>query len=80
MNGGECELWISFNKADGKWTAPVTLGPEINNGPAHRWGEYVSPDGKFLFYSWGHGPQDCRIVWVRFDKLLAKLKKQNLSQ
>jgi len=74
----ECELWISFHKKDGAWTAPVSLGPLINNGVAHRWGQYVSPDGKYLFYSTGHGPQDCRIVWVRFDKLLADLKKKNL--
>ncbi|MBS1530558.1 MAG: hypothetical protein JSU01_09640 [Bacteroidetes bacterium] len=75
----ECELWISFHKKDGSWTPPVSLGPNINNGVAHRWGQYVSPDGKYLFYSTGHGPQDCRIVWVRFDNLLAKLKKENLK-
>lgn len=75
----ECELWISFHKKDDTWTPPVSLGPNINNGVAHRWGQYVSPDGKYLFYSTGHGPQDCRIVWVRFDNLLAKLKKENLK-
>ncbi|HVS94168.1 MAG TPA: hypothetical protein VHE59_19160 [Mucilaginibacter sp.] len=75
----ECELWISFHKKDGSWTDPVSLGPNINNGVAHRWGQYVTPDGKYLFYSTGHGPQDCRIVWVRFDHLLAKLKKENLK-
>ena len=77
-DSGESELWISFHKADGKWTPPVSLGPEINTGLLHRWGQYVSPDGKFLFYSAGHSPQDCRIFWVRFDQLLAKLKKSSL--
>jgi hypothetical protein len=24
---------------DGSWTAPVSLGPLINDGVAHRWGE-----------------------------------------
>jgi len=76
----ECELWISFHKKDGSWTPPVSLSSEINNGVAHRWGQYVSPDGKYLFYSTGHSPQDCRIVWVRFDKLLARLKKENLKE
>jgi hypothetical protein len=74
----ECELWISFHKKDGRWTAPVSLGPKINNGPAHRWGEYVTPDGKYLIYSTGHSPKDCHLAWVRFDKLLAKLKKATL--
>ncbi|HZX59942.1 MAG TPA: hypothetical protein VFE54_14495, partial [Mucilaginibacter sp.] len=75
----ECELWISFRKLDKTWGAPVSLGPLINNGPAHRWGQYVSPDGKYLFYSTGHSPKDCHVVWVRFDTLLAKLKKENLK-
>ena len=76
----ECELWISFRKNDGSWTPLVSLGPDINNGMAHRWGQYVSPDGKYLFYSTGHSPKDCRIVWVRFDQLLVKLKAQSLLE
>ena len=72
----ECELWISFHKTDDSWTPLLSLGPEINNGIAHRWGQYVSADGKYLFYSTGHSPKDCRIVWVRFDTLLDKLKKE----
>ena len=74
----ECELAISFHKSDGSWTAPVSLGPEINDRMAHRWGEYVSPDGKYLFYSTGTSPKDCHIVWVRWDTLLAKLRRENL--
>jgi len=74
----ECELAISFRKADGTWTAPASLGPAINDRVAHRWGEYVSPDGKYLFYSTGTSPKDCHIVWVRWDRLLAKLRRANL--
>jgi len=75
----ECELWISFHKKDGSWTAPASLGPKINDGVAHRWGEYVTPNGKYLIYSTGHSPKDCHLAWVRFDTLLAKLKKENLE-
>ncbi len=75
----ECELWISFHKPDNSWTAPVSLGEKINNGIAHRWGEYVTPDGKYLIYSTGHSPKDCHLAWVRFDHLLEKLKKENLK-
>jgi hypothetical protein len=75
----ECELYISFHKQDKTWTTPVSLGPLINNGVAHRWGEYVSPDGKYLFYSMGTSPKDCHIYWVKFDHLLAKLKRENLN-
>jgi hypothetical protein len=74
----ECELWITFRRPDKTWTAPVSLGPLINNRDAHRWGEYVTPDGKYLFYSTGTSPADCHVYWVRFDHLLAKLKKEYL--
>jgi hypothetical protein len=74
----ECELAISFRKKDGSWTVPASLGPAINDRVAHRWGEYVSPDGKYLFYSTGTSPKDCHIVWVRWDGLLEKLRKENL--
>ena len=74
----ECELYISFRKPDQTWTTPISLGPSINDGIAHRWGEYVTPDGKYLFYSKGTSPKDCHIYWVRFDRLLKQLKKQSL--
>jgi Putative Ig domain len=75
----ECELFISYHKSNGKWTNPKSLGTKINNGPAHRWGEYVTPDRKYLFYSYGHGPKDCALYWVRFDSLLEKLKHTNFE-
>jgi hypothetical protein len=70
----ESELYISFRKPDLGWTAPVSLGPKINDGLAHRWGQYVSPDGKFLFYTRGTSESDCTVYWVRFDALLARLR------
>ena len=72
----ECELYISFRRPDHSWTAPVSLGPLINDGLAHRWGEYVTPDGKYLFYTRATGPENCHLYWVRFDKLLARMRKQ----
>jgi hypothetical protein len=75
----ECELYISYNKSDGGWTNPKSLGPRINNGLAHRWGEYVTPDNKYLFYSYGHGPQDCALYWVSFEDLLEDLRHTNFD-
>ena len=75
----ECELFITYHKPDGTWTNPKSLGPKINNGLAHRWGEYVTPNNKYLFYSYGHGPQDCAIYWVRFDELLKNLRNTNFE-
>jgi len=73
----ESELYISFRKSDSTWTTPVSLGPKINNGLAHRWGQYVTPDGKYLFYSRGTSEKDCTIYWVRFDELLKSLRPQH---
>ncbi len=74
----ESELYISFRKPDSTWTVPVSLGPEINDGLAHRWGQYVTPDGKYLFYSHGTREKDCAIYWVRFDDLLKSLRTKEL--
>jgi hypothetical protein len=74
----ESELYISFRKKDKTWTQPVSLGAEINTGKAHRFGQYVTPDGKYLFYTWGTSSKDCATYWVRFDTLLKKLKPAEL--
>ncbi|NVM65620.1 hypothetical protein FHW88_003924 [Mucilaginibacter sp. SG538B] len=76
----ECELGITFRKPDHSWTAPLNLGPLINDGDAHRWGEYVTPDGKYLIYTKGTSEKDCCLYWVRFDTLKAKLKKEALGK
>lgn len=70
----ESELWISFRNKNGSWSAPESLGNKINYGPAHRFGQYVTPDGKYLIYTKGTSEADCNFYWVRFDTLLNKLK------
>jgi len=75
----KAELYISFRKADDTWTNPKSLGPLINNGLADRWGQYVSPDHKYLFYTQGTGPKSCYVYWVRFDTMLAALKHSNFE-
>ncbi len=74
----ESQLYISFNKHDGKWSEPVSLGEKINAGLAHRWGQYVSPDGRYLFYTHGTSEKDCAVYWVRFDNLLTRLRPKDL--
>lgn len=71
----DCELYISFRKKDNSWMTPESLGSLINDGVAHRFGQYVSPDGKYLFYTKGTNESDTHIYWVRFDGLLQKLKR-----
>lgn len=47
---GSGDLYASFRQADGYWSEPINLGPEVNSGVL----EYcpmVTPDGKYLFFS-----------------------------
>jgi len=57
----ESELWISFRKKDKTWSNPQSLGDKINKGLAHRFGQYVTPDGKYLFYTKGTSEEDCNF-------------------
>jgi hypothetical protein len=75
----QCELYMSYRKKDGGWTNPKSLGALINDGPAHRWGEYVTPDNKYLFYTRGTSEKDCAIYWVRFDDLLDRFRHTNFE-
>lgn len=72
----ESELQISFRRPDDTWSVPIGLGSKINSGLAHRWGQFVTADEKYLFYSYGTSEKDCAIYWVRFDRLLKELRRQ----
>ena len=59
--GGD-DLYISFLKKDGSWSAPVHMGKDINS-PASENRPYVTTDGKYFFYtSTKRGNRD--IYWV----------------
>jgi hypothetical protein len=73
-------LHFSFRKPDSTWTVPVSLGPKINDGLAHRWAAYVTPDGKYLFYTRGSSAKDSAIYWVRFDTLLESVGRRPVSR
>lgn len=45
------ELYISFQNRDGNWTKAKNMGKEININDAIISSPYVSPDGKFLFFT-----------------------------
>lgn len=72
----ECELWVSFRKNDKTWAEPQSLGNAINRGAAHRFGQYVTPDGKFLIYTKGTSGKECNFYWVKIDQTLKRLKAQ----
>jgi Tol biopolymer transport system component len=60
-SGGN-DLYVSLRKDDGSWATADNLGGEVNS-PSGDMRPYVSPDGKYLFFSSSRGGgQD--IYWV----------------
>jgi hypothetical protein len=45
------DYYISFKKKDGKWSDLIKFGPELNTPQDNANSAYVSPDGKYLFFS-----------------------------
>ncbi|MCP4291907.1 MAG: hypothetical protein GY780_08745 [bacterium] len=43
--------YISFRNADDQWSEAINLGPHINKAESAAGSAYVSPDGKYLFFS-----------------------------
>ena len=73
-------LKISFNKKDGTWTNPKSLGPNINSFLGE-WGPYVTKDNKYLFFTAGTKKDysDTYVRWVRIDNLISSLKFTNFT-
>jgi hypothetical protein len=66
---GEDDLYITFRKPDGTWQSPVHLGPRINSAASEN-RPYVSPDGKYMFYTSNRDGNrdiywvDAKILWI----------------
>lgn len=56
-------LFISFRRSDGSWSEAHSLGETINTKKGERF-PYVSPDGKYLFFTRWHGRDNEDIMWV----------------
>lgn len=70
---GEGDLYISFNRK-GAWTAPKSLGPQVNTSD-YEYTPLVSPDRKHLFFSRGWG-EIHQIEMSAID--LKRLKSESL--
>ncbi|MCP4723661.1 MAG: hypothetical protein GY863_01420 [bacterium] len=47
---GKEDLYISFKQQGGLWTEPVNMGENFNS-PGAEWIPYVTPDGKYFFFT-----------------------------
>ena len=69
---GGGDLWISFRSDAGKWQKPINMGRAINS-KYHEYCPYVSPDGKFLFFTSNRlGNED--LYWIDV-KVIEELNK-----
>lgn len=71
------ELYISFKKRDGTWTKAKNMGKAINIKDAIISGPYVSPDGKFLFFT-RRQTGVFEYCWVS-TKIIEELKPKELK-
>ena len=75
---GEADMYISFKDADGKWLKPVNMGERINT-PYEEWMPYVTPDGKYFFFTTNiAGHRD--IYWVDAEVLNSLKPEQNVRR
>ena len=73
---GEDDLYVTFRQDDGSWSEPVHMGNAINTEKSEN-RPYVSPDGKYLFYtSTITGIRD--IYWVD-ARVIHDLKPEKLQ-
>ncbi|MBI9067600.1 MAG: PD40 domain-containing protein [Salinivirgaceae bacterium] len=71
------DLYISFRQDKGDWSSPINMGSKINNGSHVRF-PYVSPDGKYLFFTRDNGIARDDIFWVS-SKIIEDIKPENLK-
>ena len=67
------DLYVSFRKKDGSWTAPQNLGDDINTigGVALT----ITFDGKYLLFTGKGKEPNCDIYWVD-TKIIERLKSK----
>jgi Tol biopolymer transport system component len=70
---GSHDIYVSFRKNDGSWTEVKNLGAIVNT-TASESKPYVSPDGKFLFFS-GIRNKRFEIFWVD-TQIIEELKSE----
>jgi hypothetical protein len=47
---GGVDYYVTFRADDDTWSAPINMGPEINQPDGREWSASLSPDGAYLFF------------------------------
>ena len=73
---GKEDMYISYKKEDGSWTAPLNMGDEVNS-PYQEYIPYVTPDGKYFFFT-SNKTGDRDIYWMDAG-IIERLKTEKLK-
>ncbi|MFC2142580.1 hypothetical protein ACFLR7_06575 [Acidobacteriota bacterium] len=68
--GRGADLSVTFHDPDEGWDTPILLGDNINT-PALETNVFITPDGKFLFFT-----RNFDIYWVKAD-FLERLRRSH---
>lgn len=73
------DIFISYKKDNGTWTNPKLVGEPISTpNPNWEYGQYVTRDNKYLFFTRGGvGMDSYNIYWVKIDNVIDSLKHTN---
>ncbi len=66
---GGNDIWISFKGINSEWTEPVNFGEPVNSDESE-FSPYVSPDGKFLFFSSYRSYSKDKFCNKKYDELI----------
>jgi len=73
---GQYDLYVYFQKVDGTWSNPINMGENVNS-PEYEIRPYVTPDGKYLFFTSNRSKKG-RIWWVDAN-IIEDLKPKELK-
>ena len=76
---GKYDLYVYFQKQDGSWSDSINMGDRVNS-PEYEFRPYVTPDGKYLFFTSNRPNEESasNIYWVD-AKVIEDLKRDHLK-
>ena len=76
---GEYDLYVSFKQEDGSWSPGINMGENVNS-TEYEFRPYVTPDGKYLFFTSNRTADhhEGGIFWVDAN-VIEQLKPEHLQ-
>lgn len=67
----QVDYYITFRKADDRWSRPINLGADVNKDNTRGWSPFVSPDGAYFFFmaNWSEDVPAEALTWKKLREL-----------